>query len=288
MYPRSFDYTAPETLDAALEAAARPGARLLAGGASLVPMLKLRLVAPELLVDLRRVPGLDEITTDGATVRIGAMATHAAVAAAAPVREGAAALAAAAALVGDVAVRYQGTVCGALAHADSVADEPGPALALAARLVVRSAAGERTIPAEEFFVDAFTTSAEPGDVVTAVEVPVARPGQGSAYHKIGRRGPGADYPVAGAAAWVEMGDAGVTGARVALTGASTKATLLGAVAEALVGTDGSDAAIESAVAGAADGVPILGDVHGSEDYKRYLVPIVAARALRMARDAARA
>lgn len=280
MYPREFDYVAPETLTAVLEALAGPGARPLAGGASLVPMLKLRLAAPDLLVDLRRVTGLDEIGAgpDGA-VRIGAMATHASVAASPEVRAVAAALADAAGQVGDPAVRNQGTVAGALAHADPVADEPGAVLALAATLVARSPRGERRIPAAGFFVDAFTTALNPGELVVAVELPAPGAGEGSAYVKIGRRGEGADYPVAGAAAWVRWVGDEIADARVALTGAATKPSLLAAVAERLTGTAGTEGDVTAAAHGAADGLTLLGDVHGSAEYKAHLASVVVRRAV---------
>ncbi len=280
MYPHEFDYAAPETLSGALDALARPGARPLAGGASLVPMLKLRLLAPELLVDLRRVPGLDRIEAapDG-TIRVGAMATHATVAVAQEVRAGAASLADAAGQVGDPAVRNQGTLCGSLAHADPVADEPGPVLALAATLVACSAHGERRIPADEFFVDAFSTSLQDGELLVAVELPAPGEGEGSAYVKIGRRGEGADYPVAGAAAWVRRRGDEVAAARVALTGAATKPTLLPAVAQRLIGTAGTDEDVAGSARDAADGLTLLGDVHGSADYKAHLADVVVRRAL---------
>lgn len=283
MYLRELDYVAPETLSGALKALARPGARPLAGGASLVPMLKLRLLAPELLVDLRRIGGLDSIESgDGGVVRIGAMATHSSVAASPQVRAAAAALADAASQVGDPAVRNQGTLCGSLAHADSVADEPGPVLALGGVVVARSPQGERRIPAADFFVDAFTTSLEAGELLTAVELPGPGSGEGSAYVKIGRRGEGADYPVAGAAAWVRRRGDEVAEARVALTGAAAKPTLLPHVANALAGTGGSDGDVAAASEDAARGLTLLGDVHGSADYKRHLADVVVRRALSQA------
>ncbi len=280
MYPREFDYLAPETLSAALDALARPGSRPLAGGASLIPMLKLRLAAPELLVDLRRITGLDRVEggADG-TVQVGAMATHTAVAAAPEVRGAAAALADAAGQVGDPAVRNQGTVCGSLAHADPVADEPGPVLALGATLVVRSPGGERRVPAAEFFVDAFTTVLEPGELLVGIELAAPGRGEGSAYVKIGRRGEGADYPVAGAAAWVQRRGDEVAAARVALTGVATRPTLLPAVADRLTGTAGNDEDVASAGLDAASGLTLLGDVHGSAAYKAHLADVVVRRAL---------
>lgn len=286
MYPRAFDYVAPETLPAALEALERPGARVLAGGASLIPMLKLRLLAPDLLVDLRRVPGLDAIADDGGAIRIGAMASHRAVAESPSVRAAGAALADAASQVGDPAVRNQGTVCGSLAHADAVADEPGPVLALAASLVARTSTGERSIAACDFFVDAFTTALEPGELLVSVEIPTAGAGEGSAYAKIGRRGEGADYPVAGAAVWVRMAGGEVAAARVALTGAATKASLLPNVATRLAGSSGRFEDARRAAVGAAEGVTLLGDVHGSADYKGHLAEIVVARATTLAAERA--
>ncbi len=278
MYPRAFEYAAPASLDeAGALLAATPGARVLAGGASLVPMLKLRLAAPELLVDLRRIPDLASVNRAAGRVVVGAMATHARVAAAAGVP---AALADAAAGVGDAQVRNQGTVCGSFAHADSAADEPGAALALGAVMVVTSVGGERTVPAAEFFVDAFTTALEPGEILAAARFPEPGPDEGSAYVKIGRRGGANDYPVAGAAAWIRRAQGRIEEVRVAVTGATARPSLV--PVDGLVGSPGAPDDVATATRGIGSELPILADLHGSVDYKAHLVEVVAGRALRLA------
>ncbi len=280
MYPRSFDYIAPTSLEQALDAlAAKPGAKVMSGGMSLIPLMKLRLFSPGLVVDIGRIAGMDAITDGGDHLAIGALVRHAATAADASVASGAAALAQAAGLTGDVQVRNRGTTCGALAHADIAADQPAAALALGATMVAQSSSGQREIAADDFFVDTLTSALQPEEILVEVRVPKTGAGSGSAYDKLGRRGGQSDYAVAGAAAVVTMTGGSVSAARVALTGVGTKPTLAGAVADALVGTDGSAGAIEAAAAHAAEGVTVLEDLYGSQEYKAHLAQIYAARAL---------
>ncbi len=287
MYPRSFEYVAPASLDDALQALAdNPGAKVMTGGMSLIPLMKLRLFSPPLVVDLGKIAGLDTIDDGGDSISIGALVRHAATASSAVVQSGAAALAQAASLTGDVQVRNRGTTCGAMAHADVAADQPAAALALGATMVARSAAGEREITADEFFVDALTSALQPDEVLVAVRVPKASGGAGSAYDKLGRRGGQADYAVAGAAAHVSMDNGSVASARVALTGVGTKPTLAEGVGAALVGTDGSAEAVAAAAAHAAEGVTVLEDLYGSVEYKTHLAKVYAARALNAAIAAA--
>ncbi len=287
MYPRSFEYVAPTSLDDALQALAdNPGAKVMTGGMSLIPLMKLRLFSPPLVVDLGQVPGLDAISENNGNIVIGALVRHAATASSDAVKSGAAALATAAALTGDVQVRNRGTTCGALAHADVAADQTAAALALDATMVAKSASAEREISADEFFVDALTSALQPDEILVEIRVPKAASGTASAYDKLGRRGGQSDYAVAGAAAMVTIEGGSVSGARVALTGVGTKPTLATGVAEALVGTDGSSDAVAAAAANAADGVTILEDLYGSVDYKTHLAQVYAARALNAAIAAA--
>jgi carbon-monoxide dehydrogenase medium subunit len=287
MYPRSFEYVAPTSLDEALQALAdNPGAKVMTGGMSLIPLMKLRLFSPPMVIDLGKIGGLDSIEDNGDVLTIGALVRHAATASSTAVQSGAAALAQAASLTGDVQVRNRGTTCGALAHADVAADQPAAALALGATMVARSASGERTIPAEDFFVDALTSALQPDEILVEVRVPKAAGRTGSAYDKLGRRGGRSDYAVAGSAAMVTMDNGTVAAARVALTGVGTKPTLAGAVAEAVVGTDGSAEAIKAASAHAAEGVTVLEDLYGSVEYKAHLAQVYAARALSAAIAAA--
>jgi carbon-monoxide dehydrogenase medium subunit len=258
MYPSSFEYIAATSLDEALAALAdNPGSKVMSGGMSLIPLMKLRLFSPSVVVDIGRVPGLDAITDSGDHLAIGALVRHAATASSDAVKSGAAALAQAAAV-----------------------------LALGATMVARSASGERTIPAADFFVDTLTSALQPDEILVEVRVPKTGSGTGSAYGKLGRRGGQSDYAVAGAAAVVTMDGDNVAAASVALTGVGTKPTLATGVAEALVGTDGSAAAVAEASGRAVEGVTVLEDLYGSEEYKSHLAQLFAARAINAAIAAA--
>ena len=287
MYPREFDYQAPATLDEAVAAlAADPGAKVLAGGMSLLPMMKLRLFSPEMLIDIGRIPGLDSISDRGDHLSIGALVRHQEVATSDLVRTHAAALGLAAAWTGDRQVRNRGTCCGAMAHADLAADQTAAALALGATMVAVSESGTREIPAAEFFVDTLTSALEPGEILTELRVPKAGPDSGSAYDKLGRRGGHTDYAVAGVAASVTRGDGSISAASVAITGVSNKPHLAERTMEELVGSDGSEDAIRSAARHATDGMAVLEDLFGSQEYKAHLAEIYTIRAVQAALAAA--
>ena len=286
MYPRQFEYVAPSDLDGALAVLdANPDAKVLAGGMSLLPMMKLRLLSPETVVDIGRIPGLDGITDDGDSISIGALVTHAEVAGSDLVQEHAAALATAASWTGDRQVRNRGTSCGSMAHADVAADQPVAALALGATMVVASSSGTREIAAGDFFVDTMMSALAPNEILTGIRIPKAGPGTASAYDKLGRRGGHTDYAVAGVAVSVTRSNGSVSAATVAVTGVGNKPVLAGGVMEALVGSDGSDAAVEAAAARATEGVEVLEDLYGSVDYKTHLARVFAARAIKAALSA---
>jgi aerobic carbon-monoxide dehydrogenase medium subunit len=278
MYPREFEYVAATSLEDALGALG-DDAKVMSGGMSLIPLMKLRLFSPAVVVDIGRIPGLDTIDDDGDHLSIGALVRHADTASSPLVGDSATALATAASLTGDVQVRNRGTTCGALAHADVAADQPAAALALGATMKAQSASGTRDIAASDFFVDALTSALEPNEILTRISVPKRGAGEGSAYDKLGRRGGLSDYAIAGAAAWVKMDNGSVADARVALTGVGTKASLAGGVAESVIGTDGSESAVKEAAAKAADDVTIIEDLYGSVEYKTHLASVYAARAL---------
>lgn len=287
MYPRPFDYTAPTTLEqAAVSLAAHPGAKILAGGMSLIPMMKLRVLSPPTIVDIGKVPGLGFITERDGRVEIGALARQFQVAAFQPLVSRAAALAEAAAWTGDAQVRNRGTLCGSLAHADSSADQPAAVLALDGTMVAKSAGGVRTIRAADFFVDAFTTALEEDEILTGALIPLSLPGEGSSYRKVGRRGGHDGFAVAGAAAWVKVEHGVVADARLALTGVSTRPLLAHGIREALIGSDGSPGAVRAAAARAVEGVVLIADLYGSEDYKAHLARYLAVQALEIALDRA--
>lgn len=281
MYPRQFDYMAPSSLDDAF-AALSDDAKIMSGGMSLIPLMKLRLFSPGLVVDIGRIPGLDSIEDTGDHIEVGALVRHADTATNGLVAAHAAALAKAASLTGDVQVRNRGTTCGALAHADVAADQPAGALACGAVMVASSASGTREIAAGDFFVDSLTSALEPNEILTKIRLPKTGPGEGSAYDKLGRRGGQSDYAVAGAAAWVKKSNGSIEAARVAVTGVGTRPQLADAVAEALVGTDGSDAAVQAAAEKAVDGITVLEDLYGSEEYKTHLAKVYVARAVKQA------
>lgn len=281
MYPRQFDYIAPGSLQEAFDALG-DDSKVMAGGMSLIPLMKLRLFSPAVVVDIGQVPGLDAIEDKGDHISIGALVRHNDTATSDLVTGNAAALATAAALTGDVQVRNRGTTCGALAHSDVAADQPAGALACGAVMIAQSASGSREIPASEFFVDTLTSALNPDEILTEIRIPKAGDGEGSAYDKLGRRGGHSDYAVAGAAAWVKKANGSISDARVALTGVGTKATLAEGVAEALIGTDGSASAVESAAEKAVDGVTVLEDLYGSQEYKTHLAKVYVKRAITQA------
>ena len=287
MYPRQFDYVAPSSLDEALAALdANPGAKVLAGGMSLLPMMKMRLLSPDMVVDIGRIGGLGDITDNGDSISIGALVTHAEVADSSLIGDHGAALATAASWTGDRQVRNRGTCCGSMAHADVAADQPVAALALGATMVAASSSGTREIAAADFFVDTLMSALEPGEILTEMRIPKVGAGTGSAYDKLGRRGGHTDYAVAGVAASVTCSNGSVSAATVAVTGVGSRPVLVDEVADALVGSDGSDAAVEAAAAHATCGIDVLEDLYGSVAYKTHLAQVFTARAVKAALAAA--
>lgn len=277
MYPPEFDYLSPTTLDEALSAlAGADNAKVLSGGMSLIPLMKLRLVRPATVIDISRIPGLDSIDDRGDHIEIGAMVRTSETAADALVNEHAKALAEAASSTADLQVRNQGTTCGSIAHADLAADQPAAVLALAATMVARSTRGTREIAAADFFVDTLTSALEPDEILTKIKIPK---GGRSVYRKLGRRGGDSDYPIAAAAVWVDATGGDISDARIALTGVSSKPYLALDAAASVVGTDGSAEAIASAASHATDGVVVLEDLYGTVDYRQQLAEVYVRRAL---------
>lgn len=286
MYPRAFDYAAPASLDEALNALG-DDAKVMAGGMSLIPLMKMRLFSPGLVVDIGRISDLDAVEDKGDHIEIGALVRHATTATHDLVKANAAALATAASLTGDVQVRNQGTTCGALAHADVAADQPAGAIACRTVMTARSTSGTREIPASEFFVDSLTSALNSDEILTSIRIPKTGPGEASAYDKLGRRGGHSDYAVAGAAAWIKKTNGSIEDAQVAVTGIGTRPQLAEGVGQALIGTDGSEKAIKSAAEKAVDDVIVLEDLYGSEEYKTHLAKVYVARAVRQALAAIR-
>jgi carbon-monoxide dehydrogenase medium subunit len=281
MYPRQFDYVAPSTLDEALGAVGE-GSKVMAGGMSLIPLMKARLFSPPVVVDIGRLPDLRAIIDKGEYISIPALVTHATTASDPLIAEHAAALAKAAQVTGDVQVRNRGTTCGSLAHSDVAADQPAAIIALGGKMIARSASGSRVIQASEFCIDALTSALEPDEILVEIQLPKVGPGEASAYDKLGRRGGLSDYAVAGAAAWVKKSNGTVEDARVGLTGVGTKPSLALGVANALIGTNGSDEAVKAAAEHALEEVTVLEDLYGSEEYKSHLAKVFVARCLKQA------
>ena len=280
MYSANFDYHRARTLsDAQRLLAANPGAKLLAGGHSLIPLMKLRLASPPAVVDIGRIAELRGISRSGDTIRIGSLTTHAEIAASADLQKSAPALAEAAALIGDPAVRSRGTIGGNIAHADPASDLPTVLVALDARIVAIGASGERTLAADGFFTGIMSTALAENEVVTAIVVPVAARGQGSAYVKFPH--PASRYAVIGVAASVTMSKNECAAARVALGGLLPRATRARAVEKALTGKSLDAAAIAAAAAQVASdlGNDVTGDIFASAAYRAAVAPVYVKRAI---------
>jgi carbon-monoxide dehydrogenase medium subunit len=287
VYASAFDYYRAESLSEAHELlSAHPDARLLAGGHSLIPLLKLRLAAPSAVIDIGRVPELTGIVEADGTLRIGALSTHAAVASSAEVQAAAPALAEAASLIGDPAVRNRGTIGGNVAHADPASDLPTVLVALDGRIVAAGPSGERTIPAGEFFLDIMTTALDPDEIVTAVLIPRAAGGSGSAYVKLAH--PASRYAVVGCAAFVVHERGTCTDVRVALGGLVPHPRRLPSVEQSLTGSKADRTAVAAAAgnAGSDLGRDVSGDLFASAGYRAAMAPVYVERAI--ARAVARA
>jgi carbon-monoxide dehydrogenase medium subunit len=272
MIPQTFEYSAPSTLAEALQLLESGDTKILAGGMSLIPLMKLRLAQPEHVVDLGRVPELNNITASAGTVNIGAMATHHEVATSAAVRGQCPLLAEAAASIGDPQIRNMGTIGGSIAHADPAADYPAALLALDAQVRIASAKGERTVTAEEFFVDAFSTAIEPGEIVVEVQVSAEAQGEGYKYEKVEH--PASGFAVVGVAVRIQKSAGKITLARVAVTGLSGRAFRAHNVEQALEAGN-----VETAAANLGEGIEPNSDMYASGEYRLHLARIHAARAI---------
>jgi carbon-monoxide dehydrogenase medium subunit len=278
MIPADFDYVAPESFDGVLRALADGGedAKLLAGGHSLLPLMKLRFAAPSLLVDLRHVGELRGIQRENGGWRIGAMTRHADLQS----RPELGAVAEAAALVADQQVRNRGTIGGSLAHGDPGSDLPTIVLAAEGTVTLRGAGGTRQVAAADLFVDYLTTAVAPDEVLTEVRLP-AMEGWGHAYEKFTRRAE--DWAMVGVCALVQpAGDGTCADVRVAFTSMAATPVRARAVEEALRGQPLTAEAIATAAEQAAEGTDPSGDVNATPEYKRHLARVLTRRALRRA------
>jgi aerobic carbon-monoxide dehydrogenase medium subunit len=278
MIPQEFDYFVPTTLHDALELLSGPDARPLAGGMSLVPLMKLRLAAPGRLIDLRRIPSLRSIRREDSFLHIGAMVTHYEIESAPLIRSDCPLLAAAAAAIGDVQIRNSGTIGGSVAHADPAADYPAALFALEARVQLTGPSGQRELAFEDFLIDTFTTALEPGELVTAIVVPVEEPGTGVYYQKHPQ--PASGFPMVGVAARVRRENGLISFARVGVTGLSGKGYRARGVELLLIGNAGSQAGLKDAASVVADGVEANADIHASAAYRSHLARVATVRAIR--------
>ena len=279
MYPAQFDYHSPASVQEAISLLGRlkDDAKVLAGGHSLLPMMKLRLAQPKHLIDLRKVPGLSGIKEDGGAIAIGALTTHYAVESSSLLKQKCPLLTETAGTIGDPQVRNMGTIGGSLAHADPAADYPAAVIALGAELVAEGPKGKRTIKVDDFFKGLLTTALQPDEILVEIRIPSWPAGTGMAYMKFPH--PASRFAVVGVAALVTA-DGKKVG--VGITGAGTKAVRAKGVEAALAGKTLDAATIRAAAEKAADGVDVQADLQGSVEYKTHILKVYCRRALEAA------
>ncbi|HEY2281333.1 MAG TPA: xanthine dehydrogenase family protein subunit M [Streptosporangiaceae bacterium] len=279
MIPGKFDYVRPDTVDDAVRALTDAGdeAKVIAGGQSLLPLLRLRLAYPEVLVDVGGLNELRGVWDSGDSLVIGARTTHYQLVHDPLVAEHAGLLAEATSTVADPAVRHRGTLGGALAHADPAGDLPAVILALDSTLIVRGPGGEREIAAADFFVDYLTSSLEPDEILTAIRIPKLGPGWGYRYEKFHRTAQ--SWATVGVAALVRRDNGTVAEARIGLTNMGTVPVRATAAEQAARGVEASRAALNEAAAQAGEGTEPPSDLHGAPDYRRHLARVLTGRAL---------
>ena len=283
MIAQPFEYIVPASLGEAVSLLEKHAgrAKILAGGHSLIPMMKLRLTAPELLIDIGRIPELSYIKEEGGKVRIGALTTHYEIEASDVIRKHFAALADAAGLIGDVQVRNKGTVGGSIAHADPAADYPASILAFEATVVTFGPNGDRQIPASKFFVDMMTTALEPNEIVREIQIPVKPDKTGSAYLKMAQKASG--FAICGVAAVVELdGSSLLSNVAIGITGVGSCAFRATKAESALKGQKPAVDLLKDGCQHVSDGVIGLDDIHASADYRLDLARIYARRAIQAA------
>jgi len=280
--PAKFDYVRPGSVDEAVRALVDGGdeAKVIAGGQSLLPLLRLRLAYPELLVDVGGIDELRGVRDSGDALVIGARTTHYQLVHDPLVAEHAGLLAQATSTVADPAVRHRGTLGGALAHGDPAGDLPAVILALDGTMIARGPNGEREIPAADFFVDYLTSSLEPDEILTAVRIPKLGPGWGYRYEKFHRTAQ--SWATVGVAALVRRDNGTVAEARVGLTNMGTVPVRATATEQAASGAEASRAALNQAAGHADQGTEPPGDLHGAPDYRRHLARVLTGGALAVA------
>jgi carbon-monoxide dehydrogenase medium subunit len=279
MIAAQFDYVRANTLDEALALLAQnEDAKILAGGHSLIPAMKLRLAQPPLLIDLGRIKDLSYIREEGGQIRLGAMTTHYEIESSDLLKRICRLLPECAGHIGDVQVRNKGTIGGSLAHSDPAGDWPAAIIALNAEMIAASKSGERTINANDFFVDLLTTALEPGEILREIRINQPKGHTGQAYVKMHH--PASGFAVVGVAVNLTMDDDGACrSASIGITGVSSKAYRPSAVESALTGAKLDDQTIANAAAHAADGIEANGDLFASADYRKHLAEVYTKRAI---------
>jgi carbon-monoxide dehydrogenase medium subunit len=284
MIPARFEYTAPTSVEEALSVLAEHGddAKIMAGGQSLLPVLRMRLNAPEMVIDLGRIESLRGIREDGDALVIGAMTTHSEMVTDHLVRQHALLLAQAAAEVADNQIRHRGTFAGSCAHADPAGDMGSAALAMDAEFVIVGPGGTRTVPATEFFVDLFETAIGEDEILTEVRVP-KKTGWGAHYEKFVRVAH--QWPIVAVAATVNASGGTINEAKVALTNMGSTPLRATATESALTGSPATEDGVRAAADQAADGTNPPSDLNGDADYRRHLAIVLTRRAVLAAADA---
>lgn len=282
MYPAQFDYHTPGTLKEALDLLGKfkDEAKILAGGHSLVPAMKLRLARPGHLVDIGKIAALRSIKESGSSLVIGAMTTHYDIESSAVIKGKCAVMAQVAGVIGDPMVRNAGTIGGSLAHADPAADWPACIIALGAEMVMEGARGKRTVKADDFFKGLMTTAVGPDEILTEIRAPVLGASTGAAYMKFPH--PASRFAVVGVCAVLTMDGGKVSKAGIGITGAGTKAVRARGVEAAITGKALDAATIQAAAEKAPDGVDVQADLQGSVEYKQHLLKVFARRAIEAA------
>ena len=285
MFPAKFAYAAPTSLQEAVGLLEDPEAKILAGGHSLLPLMKLRLAQPKLLVDIGRIPGLSYIRSEDGQLAIGAMTTYRDIQLSQEAERAAPVLVEAVHEVGDPQVRAKGTLAGALAHADPAGDLPAVVLALGGTVRAVGPDGERDIDVDGFFVDMLTTSLQDREIIREVRLRAQPAGSGAAYQKFDQ--PASHYALTGVCAVISLNGGSIASARIGVTGVGTKAYRPTAVEQALVGKPAEEEAVKAAVQTVADGIDVQGDIHASPEYRAHLARVLTRRAVLQAAQRAR-
>jgi carbon-monoxide dehydrogenase medium subunit len=285
MIPAQFDYVAPSTVEEALQALAQHGddAKIMGGGQSLLPVLRMRLNAPEVVIDLGRIDSLRGVRDDGDAIVIGAMTQHSVVGSDPLVAEHAALISKAIEHLADAQIRHRGTFGGALAHADPAGDLGAPALALGAQFVIAGSGGSRTVGADEFFVDLFETAIGEDEILTEVRIP-KHTGWGAHYEKFVRVAH--QWAIVAVAAAVRVEGGNIAEARIGLTNMGSTPIRARAVEDALVGQAATADGVRAAAERAAEGTSPPSDLNGDADYRRHLAGVLTRRAVLAAAGAA--